>query len=507
MRFEKVTLAALFATCQVLIFGPQGLVCQAQEPFLGKWGYVVLGKGGKGSWFGYKTEAGTMVFNQDGSLNNTYKESADRCPGPEYCLESVSEELHYTVDEGGVIVIEDAIKCFLADSQDLMLCDGTMGMEKGGEKFFICAVKLDETNPYNDSDLAGDYFMGNYEKDLYGESRGRNRLASAITSMDGSGRISSVIGYENGDGGLHPLSLADIPIQLDSDGSFRVDDFATGYLDLGRKVAIISNPSAFYPATGDDFAAHVVLKKQDRQYATSDLSGRWAFVGFGDWAGTFRAETGLIFCESSGQCVFSTKTVNLNGSARYVKAERSLSVDLDGSGSINGFHINDEKPHVSGALGNGGNTMILLMNERSDTTNDRLLGLAVRYSQGGVPGFADLALTDFSFPSTVFSGEKVLVTYKVENQGEDASRKRARISWRLQSQDGSWEFPLGTQGIPKLEPGEVLEGSKKLWIKGAVPPGTYNLVLNLDSTNVLMESREDNNQGSLQVTIQQPPGK
>jgi hypothetical protein len=501
MFWKKVMGLVGLTVVPLMLMGGQNLALgQVPEGVLGKWGYIVLGKGGKGSWFGYKTEAGTIVFNEDGTLSNTYKESADRCPGPEYCLGSVSDELYYTVGEGGVILIEDATKCIVADSRDLMLCDGTMGMEKGGEKFFISAVNLDEVNPYSDSDLSGEYFMGNYEKDLYGESRGRNRLASAITTIDGSGKITSVSGFENGDGDLHPLILSDIPIHVNQEGSFTVSDFATGYLDLGRKVALVSNPSAFYPATGDDFAAHVILKRHDRDYSTSDLSGRWAFVGFGDRAGTFRAETGLILCDSSGQCLFSTKTVNVNGSPKYLTAERSLYVDTDGS--VNSFHLTTDKPHISGALGNDGNAMLLLMNESSDTTNDRLLGLAVRYTTGNLPGFADLALTDLFVPGTALQGQKITLDYTVENQGEGVPKKRAKVSFRLRDKEGSVDVSLGTQSIPKLEPGQVFDGSKTVRIKGSIPPGTYTLSISVDSSNLILESREENNSGSAELVVQ-----
>lgn len=499
----KGVLVALWVICTLLMPGPQEAFPQPAN-YLGKWGYVVLGKGGKGSWFGYKTEAGTMEIKEDGTLENSYRESADRCPGPQFCLENSSDPLTYTTGEGGVLFIAGAIGCILGDSQNLMLCDGTTGREEKGERFFVVAVKLDEISPYNAQDLSGDYFMGNYEKDLRGETRGYNRLASAVAVLDGLGMITSVQGYENGDGNIHPLDLENIPLQLNPDGSFLVGDFATGYLDFSRQVGIVSNPSRFYPQTGDDFAAHVLLKRNDRDYSTADLEGRWAFVGFGDKAGTFRAETGLVECEKEGDCLFSIRSANVNATTKILTTTRSLNVSADGS--INGFHLSSNKPHVSGALGNDGNTMIFLINESSDTTNDRLLGLAVRYSSGNLPGFADLVLKEISSPSAAVSGEKITLNYTVQNQGEGSAAKRTKASFKLVSQDNSAEVPLGTKSVPKLGPGEEYQGSKTLKLKSSlIPAGQYNLVMSLDATDLLIESREDNNQGTSALEIQPAP--
>lgn len=499
MRFRGVWVG-ICVCCVVAMMVPKEAVCNSLEGFLGKWGYVVLGKGGKGSWFGYKTEAGTVQVKGDGTIKNSYKESADRCPGPGFCQPNSSELLTYTVGQGGVLLIEEAIGCILGDSQNVMLCDGTTGREEKGERFFVVAVKLDEISPYESQDLSGDYFMGNYEKDLTGGTRGYNRLASAIVGLDGLGMVTSVEGYENGDGNVHPLNLGNIPLQLNPDGSFLVGDFATGYLDFSRQVGVVSNPSQFYPQRGDDFAAHVLLKRNDRDYSTADLEGRWAFVGFGDKAGTFKAEIGVVDCNRKGECVFSIKKANVNGAAQFLSTIRNLSVSWDGS--INGFYLTSQKPHFSGALGNDGNTMIFLMNESTDTTNDRLLGLAVRYSSGNLPGFPDLVLNEISAPSQAVVGQKIRVDYTVQNQGEDSTRKKTKTSFKLVSRESLDEISLGTQCIPALKPGQEFTASKTFKLKSPIiQPGRYDLVISVDATNIVVESREDNNQGSTPLQI------
>ncbi len=500
MRRRVFLVFLVWAAWWLFIPGAREALSQSTQDYLGRWGYVVLGKGGKGSWFGYKTEAGTIEVKPDGTLETSYKESADRCPGPNFCLENADNILTYSIGEGGIFLIENAIACLMADGRNLMLCDGTTGREEKGERFLVAAVKLDEVDPYQSQDLSGEYFMGNYEKDLLGGSRGFNRLASGVAVLEGSGSITSVEGYENGDGDVHPLSLGNIPLQVNPDGSFLVGDFATGYLDMTRQVGIVSNPSRFYPETGDDFAAHLLLERNDRDYSTADLEGRWAFVGFGDKAGTFRAETGLVECDNAGNCLFSVRIANLNDPAKFSTIPRILEVSADGS--INGFHLGLDKPHVSGALGNDGNTMILLMNESSESTNDRLLGLAVRYSSGNVPGFPDLVLKEISAPSQAVSGEKITVNYTVQNQGEDATKKRTKASFKLVSQDGSAEIPMGTKYVPKLGPGESFQGSRTLKLKSSlVPAGHYTLMVSLDAANLSVESNEENNQGSSSLEI------
>ncbi len=93
MRVKVLVLACVWVAYKLLIPGPQEALSQSAEDFLGDWGYVVLGKGGKGSWFGYKTEAGTITINEDGTLATSYKESADRCPGANFCLENAEDPL------------------------------------------------------------------------------------------------------------------------------------------------------------------------------------------------------------------------------------------------------------------------------------------------------------------------------------------------------------------------------------------------------------------------------
>ncbi|MEJ5377292.1 MAG: CARDB domain-containing protein [bacterium] len=507
MASRKVALALAAMAGAALLAGKMEIaMAQPPQELLGKWGYIVLGKGGKGSWFGYKTEAGTMNFNENYTIVNNYKESADRCPDENYCMKSAHETLSYSVGESGVIVIGETVKCFLSESKTVILCDGTTGMERSGEKFFIAGLKLDTQTQYEDSALLGEYFTAYYEKDLLGEDRGKNRLGSVIGTIESSEdglEITSASGWENDEKGgdkIHRVNFGPIPLQFSPDGSFQLGGFATGYLGIQRNMAVVSNPSQFYPDLGDDFAVHVLLRRNDRDYSQQDLSGRWAFVGFGDKAAqTYRAEIGIINCDSNGSCVFSSKVTPVNGTSKFHVATRTITVSS--TGELNGFHLSTNKPHISGAIGDNGNTMILLMNEDSQSINDRLLAVAVRYPDGNLPGFSDLELKEVLAPDTASPGEKITISYTVENKGEEAATKSARVSFRLVKQDGSEDMVLGTQRVPKLDHGELFNGSKNLRLKKTLTPGNYSLRVSLDPTNAIFESREDNNEKILEISI------
>ncbi len=507
---RKVVLALAAMAGAALLAGKMEIaMAEPPQELLGKWGYIVLGKGGKGSWFGYKTEAGTINFNEHYTTENNYKESADRCPNQYYCMESARETLSYSVGEGGVILIGETLQCFLSESKTVILCDGTTGMERSGEKFFVAALKLDTQTQYEDSALLGEYFTAYYEKDLLGVERGKNRLGSVIgtigSSEDGL-EITSASGWENdekGGGNIHEVRFGPIPLEFNPDGSFQLGEFATGYLGLQRNMALVSNPSQFYPDLGDDFAVHVLLRKHDRDYSQQDLSGRWAFVGFGDKAAqTYRAEIGIINCDSSGSCVFSSKVTPVNGTSKFNVATRTITVYQDGG--LNGFHLSTNKPHISGAIGDNGNTMILLMNEDSQSINDRLLAVAVRYPDGNLPGFSDLELKEVSAPDTANPGQKITISYTVENKGEEAATKSARVSFRL-LKDGSEDMVLGTQRVPKLDQGELFNGSKTLRLKKSLSSGNYSLKISVDPTNAIVESSEDNNEKILEISITSGP--
>lgn len=500
MTVKRFTLPLIWSFSLGLGFGFDHALAQVNRDTLGKWGYIVLGRGGEGSWFGYKTEAGIIEFKEDGTVQNTYKESADRCPSERYCQEHNSKQLHYAIDETGIIVIEDRVKCVISDGRNVIVCDGTTGGEKPGERFFIAGVRLDDQDNYRPSDIYGESFAGSYEKDLLGGERGSNRLESVVAVIESS-YITFREGWENGDGNIHEFPHLEIrlPIELSENGSAQIGEFGTGFLDINRSVLLASNPSRFFPDRGDDFQALGALKKQDRQYSQTDLEGTWAFVGFGDRAGKVRSETGVIQCTASGECTFSIKTAEQNASPKWTKITREIRVSADGG--LNGFHITSSKPHVSGALGDDGKVMILLLNESNDTTDDRLLGLAVKSSQGGVLDLPDLVLSNVSASQSLERGKKIItINYTVQNQGDAPTQKTSKVSFRLIMEEGSY-ISLGTQKVPRLAPGQLFEGSKIVKIKRSIPHGSYRLSVVVDPKDAIKESREDNNEMEVEIEM------
>jgi hypothetical protein len=366
---------------------------QSANPFIGKWGYAVLSHGGSSSWYTWKTETGTMTVNNDwspaapGTATSTYMESADICPDQNYCMVSDTTPHFYTVNPDGTATLDGVMKLVLSNDGKVVIGDGT---SIPGEQTLFLGVKLDPAHAYTLADAVGDYYSGSYEYDALGTSPpsggGRFRLLSVVSSLMSDSTF-SMTGTANGDGIIYniPVQGAD-PRQFNGTYSIDPSGLISIFSGFGEPVAYgYSGDGAvgvFSNAKGgpfDDFRVDVTLRRQDRTYSTADLQGTWAVSTFGETGGTaFRTEFGTITCDNVGSCSASLKAKDANDAISDVNTSLSLSAAADGS--INGFYLTNAMPNFSGAIGNNGNTMLLVMNTSSQNTNDRASWIAVKTS-------------------------------------------------------------------------------------------------------------------------------
>lgn len=295
-----------------LFFSPSYVFAQT-NPYVGKWGYTVLGHGG--SWYKWKTEAGTITFNSDwtpttpGTVTSTYMESADTCPSANYCKSSDTQNHTYTINADGTATLDGVVKFVISDNKKVIIGDGTSFPE--GQMLMV-AVKMDPTHPYTLSDVTGDYYMGGYEYDATGGNKGYYRVHSLISTMNNG--IVVMNGTINGDGAIIPVSNKQGSCSINTDGSMLLNGAITGYAGDGS-LAVFSNPRG---GTNNDFASYIALKKADRQYSTADLQGTWVMAAFGDDRKTlFSSEFGTITCDGAGNCSVSLKKKNSNGTNTY----------------------------------------------------------------------------------------------------------------------------------------------------------------------------------------------
>ena len=178
-------------------------------------------------------------------------------------------------------------------------------------------------------------------------------------------------GSLNGDGTIYTINNEPMIFNVATDGTFNANGMVTGYAGYG-KVTVFSNA---HGGVADDFMSVIALKKHDRDYTQADLQGTWTISAFGDKATDVRAEFGTITCDAAGICTSEFKQRKSDGTlASKTRTPQTLSVAADGS--INSFLLTNSAPHFSGAIGNDGKVMLLVMNP--DSLNDRVLAVAVK---------------------------------------------------------------------------------------------------------------------------------
>jgi hypothetical protein len=177
MKKQNLALTILiFSMLFVFYLNPSHVYSETSNPFVGTWGYTVLGHKAGSAWFNWKTEAGTLTFNEDGTVTNTFRQGADTCP-QNHCLASQTENFTYTYNpstrEAILNVIDDTVKFVLSDDGSVAIGNGITLRD---QQLLIIAVKLDAKHTYSGADVSGSYFTGAYEYDSTDGDFGEYRL-------------------------------------------------------------------------------------------------------------------------------------------------------------------------------------------------------------------------------------------------------------------------------------------------------------------------------------------
>ncbi len=313
----------------------------------GEYGYVTISNA-DGDWYTWKTERGKISWGNS-IATVTFSESASNCPNSNYCKESDSGNVAYTIlEEKSVKLVGENVPIVFSDDESILLFPMVSSKERG----IGVGVK-----PSSSVAPSGEYYLIAYERDLLGGNKGQHRLEMGnITFSSGTATKTSKLACDGPqcENGIYSGTDQDsFPISVGSDGKFLVGQDPFGWVGSGGKVAVISNTGVFYPDKADDFMIAVALKKGDKEYGPSDLAGNWVIAGFGDEGGEQFSFMGNVTCGQNGACTVWTK----NSSGEMEKIEMVFSVSE--TGSINDFEAGPSYDEVRGVIGNNGQTMIL----------------------------------------------------------------------------------------------------------------------------------------------------
>lgn len=113
----------------------------------------------------------------------------------------------------------------------------------------------------------------------------------------------------------------------------------------------------------------------------------------------------------------------------------------------------------------------------------------------------DLIITNLSVsPSTVTSGQSVLVSYRVTNIGNATVTERFQERISLQPASGpAYEIFLTSTDGTDIPPGKSVNKVRTVTVFGSY--GDYQLLVMADAGNAVMESNENNNTSSTPITI------
>ncbi len=321
-------------------------------------------------------------------MTNLYTESADVCPSG-FCPASYGGTVPYTATanpDGSITVAMDpgpdqkVLRFIVSDDGSMFFMDGTSVADAyaGQLTMFIVGVRIDTTHTYANSDFNGPYYATSYEHDAGGGSKGYFRLYTQIFTADGNGNYSKS-GDLNGDGSIIRNQTKTGTYAVASSGSVALDVSSSptsGYLLSSGKAAVFSNPGLSGGVT-NDWASLFFLKKGDKTYATSDLSGTWAMATFGDLGeATLQAGIGTMTCNASGACTMWLKLKDSSGNISY--GAQSFNGTVAPDGSFNGFYLTGATPQSSGAIGNNGNTFVMVMEPSPSGADNRRIGLFLR---------------------------------------------------------------------------------------------------------------------------------
>jgi hypothetical protein len=346
------------------------LVSTTPNQLIGKWGQVGLEHHNDGKWESYAT---TFIFNADGTGTETSKSN----DGGVLTSETKNFTYSITPNQDGsftlTLVYPDGTKTpkiVFSDDGNMVIIDRTTDTT---EQRLDVAIKMDTSKIYTNTDTIGEYFKIGYAYEASAGAAARFNSDSSIFTFDGIGNI-SVIGKLNSDGVIHDFTNFHTYL-FSPDGSVTFDNGGLGYLSGDNKLFVRSLPDS-----PDAFRIRFGMKKGDRIYSTADLAGTWALVGFGDDYGTsFNAEFGTITCDSSGNCIRSSKNQR-DGNIQNESDTINLSVSPDGSF---GASLATGAPSYAGAIGNNGNSIVFNVSFDQSQLYHREIFIGVRCSACG----------------------------------------------------------------------------------------------------------------------------
>lgn len=348
------------------------------DPLIGTWGYGRLRHNNDGTWH---ARSGKITFNIDGTGTDTFKDNNNGT------LSSGVETFTYSLitnQDGSLNVVytypdrTQTRRYVISDDRKMMITDGTDEPARQRIRIF---VKLDTSKTFSNADLTGEYYSIGYEHNATyvapPNGNGSYMAISSLTTFDGNGTY-TYYGKANSDGIIWDDNSPDNPnvrqYSVNPDGTISIvnETGSNGYIGGDRNLGIFSSPGAL-----DKWVGYFFMKKGDRIYSTADLAGTWALGGFGDDYGTsFNAEFGTMTCDSSGNCVRSSKNQR-DGNIKYESGNIKLSVSPDGSF---GASLATGAPSYAGAIGNNGNSIVFNVSFDQSQLYHREIFIGVRCS-------------------------------------------------------------------------------------------------------------------------------
>lgn len=373
----------------------------SKPAILGTWGLAMLTYESENVPPVWYAEQSRVTFNADGSgivagtKNDGGNEPEERIkPFMSHFTYMVSPKsdgsFTLTMNIGDEQVVNRVV---LSDDGSMALMDGTADP---GEIMLAVLIRIDPDITH-DSFLVGRYYYQGFQfnqDDLADPPDGFGRYMAMSGIHEFSGTLVEGI-FRTDDKGAWANS-----VRLDGSNTIWFDPGETGQgynvsptgeivMGEGAFLGALTGSGSIFAGTGsygsNDWMSYFFMKQQDRTYATRDLAGKWAVVGFGQENEPsqdmfFMAEIGTMTCDTNGVCEYKFRERSSDGFLGNESGQISLGVDEDGSIGewlVNGLPSGISVPStLVGALGNDGNT--LLLNAGFDSEDRREVFIAVR---------------------------------------------------------------------------------------------------------------------------------
>jgi len=341
----------------------------AAHPVVGTWGVASLQYDNINHiWY---TEATRIALSADGTgtLKGT-KNDGVNVAGQR--IKAIDEAFTYTIEAnadgsynlvlsfGGTAVTRRIV---LSDNGNMVLMDGVL--DPAWEKLTVM-TRIDTGKTYAVSDLAGEYYSIGFESNVDGiadppNGNGRFMAISSIHNFSGAGtytyagKANSVFLdghnaiWDDNNGGVRNYTVNPDGTVTSGSGAF--------FGGLSGNGKVLAGTGSYL---SDNWVGYCFMKKQDKNYATADLAGKWAVVSFGQDSSSaspgFDAQIGTLTCDAAGHCGFQFRyRWSGDGSTNINSGSMTIAVAPDGSfgASLPG----GTAPAYAGAIGNDGNTI------------------------------------------------------------------------------------------------------------------------------------------------------